>query len=548
MIVFNTFYEGGEYIVKKNVGILFVFFFICVIVVSMNIFVKKKKETDNSQSNNISEKIDDNSTQSSTGTMIIESDIEIPNSNMSDEEIYYAILYKGIEDIENNGVVYSQEEIVSYGFLEYKLNQMIIYENLFNFENKIPNFDEDCTISRFEDKNYQEGFEEYKNRVIESGKNCFFVYVSMEFTNKSNVARDKFVLPRIIIGRDYVLCGEGDTVVYLTGTSEQEENHQSYAYLQPGETRRIDAVIEVSFKTEEIDDIKDADYYVSYENAYTTLVETPINETDGYILIQGNPEFVEEDYEYTTEYVEEHITEDSTYAVDEIPEYFVNEQEMYQFMVEKELSDIKGNGVVYKQTDYVTYGFVEYEVDQVIVLDDLVDYQNVVLNYNTNAFIDDVDDIDTKEEFDVYIDDKDKFMGRAPIFVYVSMDITNKTSYTFANRVQPNIIFADEYSIAGYSHRIRYFDGLTEPSEYNEDYPDIFDTFKPNESKHIEVIMEVYYATREGEGRETDYIVMDNIKDAEIYIKMDGRNTTIPISPINETDNYILIQCTPEFE
>ena len=41
---------------------------------------------------------------------------------------------------------------------------------------------------------------------------------------------------------------------------------------------------------------------------------------------------------------------------------------------------------------------------------------------------------------------------------------------------------------------------------------------------------------------------MDNIKDAEIYIKMDGRNTTIPISPINETDNYILIQCTPEFE
>ncbi len=293
---------------RRNIGIVLVLIFMAVIVVSMSFFLTSKKENTENTTQKATENIVNNDGESvghvdyedvTTEELTTESNIEVPNSSMTDDEIRFAFNAKGVEDIEKNGVIYEQGETVSYGFIEYKLKDMIVFDNVYDYEDKIPDYVENSSINHLDWDIYQEGYVEYVNEykeyvMEELGEYTEekFIYVSLEIKNITDIAIDKYIIPEMVTAKDFVLCGGGTTCLYLTGTSEQaEENHRSFAYLQPGETRQIDAVMVVGYWSEEPIDVNDYNIYLRYEAGLTTPAETPINETNGYILIQGEPEF-----------------------------------------------------------------------------------------------------------------------------------------------------------------------------------------------------------------------------------------------------------------
>ncbi len=287
---------------KKNIGILSVVLFLVVLVIMVTMFLNKKNdkiENNNTDNTTRMENEQETTTLNDATTSEVstyedvistESSVEPPNSSMSEDEIFYAYMEKGVEDIKNNGVVYSQGETVSYGFMEYKLDEMIILYDLYDYQSNIPNFDETTSYCIASNSEYQNDFDDYiQGRENDNKMRTAFIYVSMDITNASELKREKYIVPEICVSENFSLKGYGSYIVYMKGTLDQEE--VSVVNFEPWETRHIEAVMEVHYELEENDDINNLDFYVLYQNGVTPELKEPINETLDNILIQGEPEF-----------------------------------------------------------------------------------------------------------------------------------------------------------------------------------------------------------------------------------------------------------------
>lgn len=209
------------------------------------------------------------------------------------------------EKIKEYGNIYKQGEIVSFGFLEYKVNEMIVLSDIRNYEDEIPDYDESGLIAyKFEDNEWIDNPDGYSDRIEElCGCRYLSVYISLDIKNLGE-KKEIYAVPSIVMAEDYIMAGSGSTIYYITGTDwPAEDKNCSYVVLEKGETRTINIVYSVQYSVNDafidvtnfiaVRDIRNVDWYVDISGQYTSVATNPINEDKNHIYIECEPVFKE---------------------------------------------------------------------------------------------------------------------------------------------------------------------------------------------------------------------------------------------------------------